>query len=466
MKITQEEVVDRQTVLNIEMEDEDLGPYLDQGYRKVVQRVTIPGFRKGKAPRRVIENYLGREAILNEVLDTMLPELTTKAISEQELEIAGVPDIELVEFDPITVKATVPLTPEVSLGDFADIRIAYEEAEVSDEDIQSRLEQMAEGMTTWEPVERDAQVGDVVTLSVEGKIDGESIINESEFELLIAEDDPRPFPGFAEEIVGMEIDGTKEFTINVPDDYPDDSIASKEAEFAVTLSDLKEKVLPEIDDEFVKGLNQEDVETLDQLREKVTTDLTTEGENAAKQKHHDSVIEAFIEGATIEIPPVMIEHEINHMEQERERLFAQMNMRMDDYLTSVGSSRDAMREEFKEEALGRLTRTFALSKLSETQELEVTDEEVEAKIEELFPQSGENTPELPEINDDMRSSVRRMLVAENTVELLTSIAKGEEPELKASDEPEADDAEESEDAANTENENEPDDSDPEGDDKE
>ena len=142
MKITQEEVVERQTVLLIELEDDDLGPYLDRGYRKVVQRVLVPGFRKGKAPRWRVEQVVGREGLLNEVLDTMLPEVTERAISEQELDAAGLPRLELLEISPVSVKATIPLTPNIDLASYTDIRIPFEPVEVKQEDMDQRLEQL------------------------------------------------------------------------------------------------------------------------------------------------------------------------------------------------------------------------------------------------------------------------------------------------------------------------------------
>jgi len=132
VKITQGEIEDRQTVLRVELEDEDIATYLDQGYRRLVQRTSIPGFRKGKAPRRIVENFLGRESLINEVIDSMLPEVTTKAITEQELDAGGLPSIELIEMDPFTFEATVPLTPEVDLGQYSDIRVEQEAAEVTE----------------------------------------------------------------------------------------------------------------------------------------------------------------------------------------------------------------------------------------------------------------------------------------------------------------------------------------------
>ena len=153
MKITQEEVIDRQTVLHIELEDEDLDTYVVQGYKKVVPRLAIPGFRKGKAPRSIVQQFIGREALLNEVLDTMLPEVTEQAIDTQEIEAAGMPSIELLDLEPFTFKATVPLSPDIDLGNYREIRLEKEAEEVKEEEVNERLEQMQHGQATWEPLE-------------------------------------------------------------------------------------------------------------------------------------------------------------------------------------------------------------------------------------------------------------------------------------------------------------------------
>ena len=140
MKITQDDVVDRQTVLHIELEDDDMDPYMDRAYQRVVQRVNIPGFRKGKAPRRIIEQYFGRESMLNEVLDSMLPELTNQAINEKDLDAVGLPSIEMEELDPFQFSAIVPLRPEVDLGGYSEIRIEKEQPKIEDDAVDSRIE--------------------------------------------------------------------------------------------------------------------------------------------------------------------------------------------------------------------------------------------------------------------------------------------------------------------------------------
>ena len=431
MKITQEEVVERQTVLHIELEDEDLDVYLDRGYRRAVQRTVIPGFRKGKAPRRILENFLGRESLLNEVLDSMLPEVTGRAITEQELDAAGLPRIELMELDPFTVKATVPLTPEIDLGAYRDIRLTRDSVEVTEEDIQERLDQMRHGMASWEPAERAAEMGDMVTMEAQATVEGRTVLDEKDAVIFLDEHSTRPFPGFSQHLVGLVVDEPTEFTLTMPDDYGDDAIAGKEASFAVTVGEIKGRLLPDLDDEFAKGVG-DGYESVDALRLEVETELTKESENASEQRYRESIVSALVDGATMELSPVLIEHEVEHMEDNQARALDRVNIRVDDYLRSIDKTEEEMRDEMRDDAVNRLRRSYALSRATELEGIEVSDGEVETRVESIMSES-ENRPDGVQDSDELKSSVRRLLLVETTMDRLVSIAKGEAPALETPD---------------------------------
>ena len=448
MKITQEEVVERQTVLHIELEDEDLDVYLDRGYRRAVQRTVVPGFRKGKAPRRILENYLGRESLLNEVLDSMLPEVTGRAITEQELDATGLPRIELIELDPFTVKATVPLTPEIDLGAYRDIRLAPDSVEVTEENIQERLDQMLHSMASWEPAERPAEMGDMVTMEAVATVEDRTVLDEKDAVYFLDEHSARPFPGLSEHLVGLVIDEPKEFTLSMPEDYSDGAIAGKDAHFAVTAGEIKRRILPELDDEFAKGFG-EGYESVDALRKEVEAELTKASENATEQNYRDSIVSALVDGATIELSPVLIEHEIEHLADNQARALGRVNIRVDDYLRSIDKTEEEMREEMREEAANRLKRSYALSKAMDLEGLEVSDGEVETRVEALLSES-ESRPDSIQDSDELRSSVRRMLIIETTIDRLVTIAQGEAPALEAPNDESSDKAETEDETTDTE----------------
>ena len=451
MRITQEEIVDLQTVLHIEMEDEDVRPYLDIGYQKVKPHISYPGFRKGRVPRHIVLQFVGKEALLNEVLDTMLPEVTGRAIDEQDLQPGGMPDMEVIDLDPVTFKATVPLRPEVELGEYKDIRVEVEESEVGEEDIQERLERLRNSMASWEPVERSVEMGDMVTMTAKGTVEDNPILDETDTVYLLVEDAERPFPGFPEALVGAEVDTPKEFELTVAEDFPVEEVAGKPVQVSVTVSDVKERVLPEMDEEFAQGIG-EGYDSLEALREQIEEELKAEFENAREQELRDSAIESLLEGATATIAPVIIEHEVEHMLNEQMQTLARINIRFDDYMRSVGSSEEELREQLREEAINRVKRAVALEKLGEAEGIEVSDEELDERIQTLLEENREqypDAPESPEITEDMRTSIRRMMHSELVMERLIEIAKGEAPDTsESSDVAESED--ESDESADTE----------------
>lgn len=425
MKITQDEVLERQAVLHIELEDGDLDKYLDRGYRRVVQRTQIPGFRKGKAPRRIVESLVGREALLNEIIDSMVPEVTGQAIEEQELEAAALPQIELLELDPLTLKAVVPLSPLVELGPYKDVRVAKELHEVTQEDTDNRLDQLRQGMASWEPVERPVEMGDMVTIQVVGKVGDSTVLDQKDAVVLVDGDSPRPVPGFSQHMVGLKPEESKEFDLEIPEDFQDQNIAGKVVHFSVTLADAKERMVPDLDDEFAKGVG-DGFEDLAALTEKVKADLSEEAEVDATQRHREAVVQALMDGTSVELSPVMVEHEVGHMLEERQRTLARINIRMDDYLQSIGRTEEDMRAELREEAVARLSRIFVLTEVSTAEGVDVSDEEVDERIQALLAGSPEQD-EGQTVSDDVKESVRRSLVAEKTIDKLVEYAAEEPP---------------------------------------
>ena len=425
MIITQEEVVNRQTVLHIELDAAEVDPYLDRGYRRVVPRLSIPGFRKGKAPRSIVERFVGRERLLNEVLDSMVFEVTDRAITEREIEAAALPRIEIVGIDPVSLKATVPLKPEVELGDYRSMRVPVEPVEVSDEDVESALGRIQADMSTWEPVDRPARMGDTVTISALGTAEGRTLLEVDDVVYLMDGELSMPVPGFAEELVGIARDERREFTLAVPDDHHASEAAGKEAAFSVSVSEVKERVVPSLDDDFAQSYGQ-GYENLDELRRKVAEDLRAEAERAAEEQYKQACVEALMEGATLDLPPLMVEHEVDYMERERAQVLERANVRADDYLRSIGKTADEVRVEMEEAAVDRLNRSYALTRVAELEEVEVSDEEVDERLKSLLAQSGQQPDDEREVSDEMKGSVRRMLLSEKTLERLAAIGRGEE----------------------------------------
>ena len=422
MKITQDDVVERQTVLHIELEEDDVDPYLNRAYQRVVQKVNIPGFRKGKAPRRIIEQYFGRESMLNEILDTMLPELTTQAITDQNLDAVGLPSIELEDLDPFQFSATVPLRPEVDLGEYSSIRIDRSPPVIEDDAIDNRIEQIRLSVATWEPTERPVEIGDMVTAQIKGTIEENTIFDEADAVYLVNEEIGRPFPGFSENLVGLETNKSSQFNLLIPEDFADSNLAGKDAHFEVTIKDIKTRILPEVDDEFAKGIG-EGYESLEELKNEIQKGIETEAEEENSRVHRESIVEALMANATVDMSPLLLQREAEHMVEEQERMVSQANMNIDDYLTSLGKTREEFVEESKSEASDRLKRSFVLEKLAKEEDIEISDEDIDERISEMFANSEQEIPESTQ-NAQMRDYLSRSMLMEETMKKLELIASG------------------------------------------
>ena len=428
MKITQDDIEQCQTVLHIELDEEDIDPYLNKAYKKVVSRVNIPGFRKGKAPRSIIEQYFGKESLINEELDSMLPELTSKAISQQELDIVGMPSISLEKMDPISFSATVPLTPSIDLGDYSSIRVKRKSTRITKKVIDERIEQLRTSVAAWEPADRKIQTGDMVSANIVGVHNDDEVINEPDGVYLISEEIERPFPGFANKLIGLESDTPSTFELDIPKDFNDEKLAGNTISFNVTVKDIKERILPEVTDEFAQSLGAE-YEDLDSLKSEIRKSLKSEAEAEAIRDFRENIISELIDNATIELPPLLVQLESEHMVNEQERMVQQANMVLDDYLQSIGTTREQLIEESRTEAVNRLNRSFILSKLADVEEVEISNEEIETRIEELFADSEENLPNASQ-TIEMKDYLERSMKMEKTIERLEQIAEGKNIPVK------------------------------------
>jgi len=420
LKITQDDVVDNQTTLHIELEDEDLGPYLDRGYQRIANQLVIPGFRKGKAPRRVVESMVGRESLLNEVLDSMVFETVGKAIEEQDLDSVGIPKIDDLDLDPVQFTAVVPLRPEIDLGAYEEIRVDYEESEITDEQVDERLLAIRESLGTWETVERAPQFGDMAVINMTSEVDGESLWQGEESSFYMAEDGLYPVPGFAAKLVDVEVDQPTDFTLEVPEDFTDASLAGKEASFNVTVTEVRERVLPELNDEFAQGL-PDGYEDLDALTTAVREGMASEAEMQTTMEYRDSVIEALLESATFTIPPVVIETEIERIQDSQRRSLENANIQVADYLAAIGMTEEQAEQEAEEQAEQRVRRTLVINKLADLQEVEVTDPEIDEQFNQLYAGQRMRRQE----RRDLRNSLSDRIRYDKAVDAMVSIAKGE-----------------------------------------
>ena len=427
MIISQDEIQDRQTVLHIELEEDDVDPFINRAYQRVVQKANIPGFRKGKAPRSVIEQFYGKDYLLNEIIETMLPEMTFQAIQEQELDAVGLPSIDLQEINPIKFNATIPLRPEIELNAYKDIRIEKQEIEITEESINERLEQLRLSIATWEPFESEIEEGNMITAQIKCSISEEIIIEETDAVYLVNEEIGRPFPGFSTKLIGLKVDSQNSFELEIAEDFSDTKLAGQTINCEVLIKDIKHRVLPELNDDFAKGIG-EGYETLDELKEEIQKGIQTESEQQSNFDYRESIIESVIKEANISVPPLLIQNEAENIIQQHTQMVTQANMDIQDYLQSIGKTEEELHNEAQEEAEGRIKRSFLISKIAEQENIEISDDEIEMKIQEIFSNSEGEIPNSTQ-NEEMRNYLFRTLLTDKTIERLEEIASGKESDL-------------------------------------
>lgn len=401
MKVTRDKTENSQAFLTIELEPAEVEKSLEMSYQRLVKKTNIPGFRKGKAPREIVERYLGRESLLNEALNDLLPQAYEKAVKEQEIEAIAQPHIEIAQTDPLVFKATVPLKPTIKLGDYHSIQITPEPVAITEDDVNSAIEQLRHQQATWEPVERPVDYDDLVVLDIESNIEDKPFINQKGVQYQVRH---LPFPGFAEQLVGMKRDEDKQFTLQFPLDYPKPDLAGKKPSFKVKVTEIKQKKLPELNDEFARQISP-DFKNLGSLREKVATDLRLSAEEKAKIDYEERVIEAVVDLTQLEFPPILVEREIDRLLNESRRL-------------PMNKTEEELREELRPLATKRVTRSLVLTKIAEEEKIEVSDAEIEAEMEKLTKNTAQNKLQ------KLHQSIKQILVIRKTIQRLVEIAKG------------------------------------------
>ena len=436
MKVTQGEVEERQVTLRIELDDDDLEPYVERGFRQVVGKMRIPGFRPGKAPRQIVEGMVGREGLISESLEFLVADVINKAVEEEEIDTVGFPQIESFEFDPVVVEAMVALNPVLDLGDYRSIRVEEDPVDVSDEDVQDELESLRKQQSSWEPVDRAVALDDLVTMDVTGRVNGVEIIDETDSQYLVDPSSTLPFLGFAAELEGLEVDKPANFSLDLPDDYPDNELAEKQVEFSVVITDVKQRLLPELDDEFAQSVGDE-YETIEDLIEQMRDDIETATVRQNEYEYREVAIEELVVNADMEIAPVLIQQEVEQMEGRRDEMMKRLGISEEDYNRFTGRTAEEIRDDMREEAVEKLNRAHAMSAFIDEEALEISDDELNDRLKQLAREGDESTGRKltnKELRSErVKSSVRETLLVEKALERLVLIAKGQAEEGEEED---------------------------------
>lgn len=389
MKVTQERLEGNQVLLNVEVEVEKVTAALNKAYKKVVQKINVPGFRKGRVPRKVLEARFGVEVLYNDALDILLPEAYSAAVDESGIEPIDRPEIEdfhLEAGQPATFSAKVLVKPEVTLGQYTGLELERPAVEVTSEEVEHELELLQQRHTQLQSTERTVvENGDYATIDFEGFVDGEAFEGGTGEEYALEIGSNSFIAGFEEQLIGKSVGEEVEVNVTFPEDYRAEHLAGQPALFKVVIKEIKIKDIPELNDEFAKDASEYD--TLDELKQDVENKLIKNAEDRAKREFENLVVESVTEKAEIEIPEKMVETELDQMYQAMAFNFQQQGIPLDSYLEYTGTNQEQWRADNTAEAQKRVRATLTLEAIAEKEGIVISDEEMDTKIAELAKDS-------------------------------------------------------------------------------
>ena len=442
VKVSTQKLPESQVLLEIEIDPDQMEKSMDKAYRKLVQKVEVPGFRKGKTPRNMLERHIGRGRLLEEAMDIVIPEAYNQALEENDIDAIDQPKIELVSAEPLSFKATVPIRPAVDLGDYLSIRVPRDPVVVDESEVEEALLEMRRRYAVHEPVERPVEKGDIIRGDVRIVVEDKDVYTDEDIELTLREGKTVLLPGFAEGIVGAKKGETKEVEVTLPDDA-ESSLAGKQATVHFSLKEVKEERLPEPDDEFAKEVG-EGFDSIDALVGRLRGDIRERLESQVEGAYQEAVLGALAENAkSIEFPQVLVDREIDRFLQDQAR---NTGMELDRYLELIKKSTEEVREDLAPSATERVRRTLALSQVADEEKLEVTDADIDAEIEKLISQAaGANQEQLDQYrkifqSPEARRSLSSSVLTRKTMDRLVEIASqedGAKPKAKSSSKPQS-----------------------------
>ncbi len=429
MKVTTEKLAKNKVQLTIEIAEEKFEESLQRAYRIVIKKINIPGFRKGKAPRKILEQMYGREILLEEALQDAVPKAYQEAVEEAKAEYTVVsnPEYEMVQTDkgqPFIFKASFEIKPEVQLGQYKELEIDKLPTEIKEEDIDAEINKMQQRYAKLTVVEEvEAIEGDTVTIDFVGKIDDEA------FEGGTGEDYPLELgshtfiPGFEEQLVGVKSGEIKEVSVTFPAEYQAENLAGQEAIFTVTVREIKRKELAPLDDEFAKDVSE--FATLQELREDIANKLKEAAEKKAEYELRTAAVQKAAENAEVEIPAVMIENRVNQMINDFAYRLAQQGISFEKYLASTNTQIEDLEKYYQKDAETLVKADLVLEEIAKAEGIKATEEDVAKEIKKVAEHYKQEPEKLREVleKEGRISSLEFGIMLDKAVDFIIEQAK-------------------------------------------
>lgn len=377
---------DGQIVISFSASKEEFSKGLDTAFKKVVKKINAPGFRKGKLPRAVFNKMYGEESLYQDAVDVVLPAAYSKAIDELGIAPLAMPDLDVKEISKengVNFEATVAVRPEVKLGEYKDLGIEKESIEVTDEDVNTRLDSVLSNQAEWVVKETASENGDIVVIDFKGFID-EVAFDGGEAKGYELELGSNAFiPGFEDQLVGKVAPVDVEVNVKFPEEYQVKELAGKDAKFEVTVHDVKEKQLPELTDEFIKEFSKDAASTVEEYKVKLKEELAKEREELAEKSYSDKVINTVVSNATVVVSPKLVDQEVNSMYDGFVNNLKRQGLSLELYEQFTGKSSADLKNEMRQDAENKVKTSFVLDEVAKVENIEVTDADADAEIKTL-----------------------------------------------------------------------------------
>ena len=400
MKVTTEKIENQQVVLEITVPAEELEKAYAQAFKNISKQVNIPGFRKGKAPKKMVEKHVGVEYIMDEAFKTVYNASFGEAVDESKQVPVSRVDLEEVQLElgkDVIYKTTFTAKPEVKLGQYKEVKVAKADTTVSDADVDAQLARMLDRQADMVEAEEGSEVAkdDFITLDFKGFVDGEAFAGGEGKDYPLQIGSNSFIPGFEDQLIGAKIGEDKDVNVTFPEEYHAEELKGKPAVFKCTVKSIKRKVLPALDDEFAKKAST--FQTLDELKADIRSNLEKTAESKAESEKREEAIKQATENATVEVPEVMVEHRINIMIQELAMRLEQQGMKLEMYLQYAGTDINKLRETYRDTAAANVKTDLVLEAVAKAEGIKVGTEELDAEVEAMAKAYGETAAEVKKI---------------------------------------------------------------------
>ena len=426
MSLQVEKLEKNMAKLTIEASAEDFEKAIQKVYLKARGRINIPGFRKGKAPRKLIEKMYGTGVFYEDAANDLIPTAYAEALKDCDLEIVSRPEINVTQIEsgkPFIFTAEVAVKPEVSLGEYKGVEVEKSDVEVTDEDINKEVDKERENNSrTIDVDDRAVESGDIIKLDFDGSVDGVPFAGGKAENYTLTIGSGSFIPGFEDQLIGTKIGEDKDVTVTFPEDYHEKSLAGKEAVFKCKVNAITVKELPDADDEFASEVSE--FETLAEYKEDIKKKLTEKKEKEARAKKEAQAVEKAVENATMEIPDAMIDTQVQSMMEDFARRMQSQGLSLEQYFQFTGMDAKKMHDQMKPEALKRIQNSLVLEAVAKAENIEISDEKVDeeiAKMAEAYKMEVEKLKGI--IGDSERDQMKKDLAVQTAADLIADAAK-------------------------------------------